>query len=360
MLSPSDAGRSAADLMSSLKEDSKTKEDFMQAFLSRVDELDKNNLDLLQNLLTSMKKPRKKKGRKKTSALNGVNASNGSSSIMNLPFSFNGRIPSSTAIVAIDCEGLMLRNGKENVASSVVLVGGDDVTSLHKDNQNEGSVIFSAFVHYPDEDILDTKEGATGITKQMIKDSPLTAEYIKWFLLQVLLKNRPTIIGWNIESDWKMLGVKQDIRQHYGIDFCEKVIDLQSLMRRQDGSKIALPIIVQEFSNELSSAETSLRRDKHQAVIDARATLLMYTKVFLRRDIITDYSFRVRNCRKPTPEERKEKAKMFSFKQPSNSAQTNDHSLSNGHESSVKTTKTPKNNKSSFSRKQGKEDKAIQ
>jgi hypothetical protein len=76
---------------------------------------------------------RRKKGKKKQLTIESDNhsiSSNGTSSVMNLPFSFTGRIPSSSAILAIDCEGLMLRNGKENVASSVVLVGGEEVQPL--------------------------------------------------------------------------------------------------------------------------------------------------------------------------------------------------------------------------------------
>ena len=147
-----------------------------------------------------------------------------------------------------------------------------------------------------------------------LKKSPITLAYMQTFLLNYFLKYKPTIIGWNIMSDITMLGMQDSLKQLYGGQYYTRVIDLQSQpdMLRRDFTNIGLKIFVEEFKSELSLH--GIQKDTHQAVEDARATLLLYNRVYLKRHEFPSFFQRIKNMRTTTKEEREANKRKWTLR----------------------------------------------
>lgn len=224
-----------------------------------------------------------------------------SPALKHVSFIFKGQIPSSSAIIGFDCEGLRLHNQKDSSAASVAFVGKD---------VKDGEALFHSFVHYPADDVQNTMTFVTDITREMIAKTPMDINFIRRFLHDSFLINRPTIVGWDINKDWALLGIElTHLRDFYGSSYDTKVIDLQKLMQRYGCEDASLELMTEVFHGELRTK--NLQEITHQAIKDARATYYLYTEIYLKKDKVENYIYRVRNCRRYSKEEKDKRKDMF-------------------------------------------------
>ena len=293
----------------------------MDTFLSKLSEQRQENITLLSNRVTQMKRNVKKleagglmrrqlprHERNESNHLPVFGFVNKSHSVMKNPFAFHGEVSTEHAVIAFDCEGIQVKDkttkvGFRTSAATIVFVRG-----------STGQVLLSSFIKYEEHEVHSLLTHITNIEMSHLKKSPITLAYMQTFLLNYFLKYKPTIIGWNIMSDITMLGMQESLKQLYGSQYYTRVIDLQSQpdMLRRDFTNTGLKIFVEEFKSELSLH--GIQKDTHQAVEDARATLLLYNRVYLKRHEFPSFFQRIKDMRTTTKEERDANKRKWTLK----------------------------------------------
>ena len=169
-------------------------------------------------------------------------------SVMNCPFIFTGQKPNKDAVISLDCEGVKLfelntrgeKTGNTHQKAATIAVVGEG---------EKAKQIFTAFIYHNPNVVANYLTELTRVTSQKLGWSPMSLDYCRNFLLSFLFTEKPYIVGWDIQSDFSLLGITNDIPQLYGDLYYEKIIDLQDRMRRGDGTTAALKLVVEEFSD---------------------------------------------------------------------------------------------------------------
>lgn len=215
------------------------------------------------------------------------------------PIIFKGCIPHVTSYISIDCEGLTLVTGKRR-AATIAIVGPGPKTEN----------IFSAYIYHKADEVDDYQTRATGVTHERIAGAAVSLDWLKQFLLSVILRERPFIIGSGLQNEWEMLDLGFGrLLDHYGIEFDEKVIDLQHLFKRRDGSPINLGILCEIFAEEVKFKLDHTQT--HHAIDDAKAAMCLYFNVWRKRETIRDFTGRVMDARGRTKAEKMIEAEKY-------------------------------------------------
>lgn len=236
---------------------------------------------------------------------------------MVFPLICSSYFPSSETIIAIDIEGLKLK-GAKNAAATVAVV-------------HQRDVVFWAFVFHEANTVEKYYTEATKITAKKIAKGVLSVSAIKDYLLHTLLVNKPTIVGWDLENEWRYLDMTEEIKGLYGWDGRKKIIDLQMIMQRwnqettwettweatRNGNRnsermCSLAKMMEAFKGDMNF---DLKRGDgtHSAIHDARGTLKLYLNVFLRRHNIVNFWERVTQCETRSKEEKQRDRSMFTM-----------------------------------------------
>ena len=203
----------------------------MDTFLSKLSEQRQENITLLSNRVTQMKRNVKKLEagglmRRQLPRHEGNESNhlpvfgfvNKSHSVMENPFVFHGEVPTEHVVIAFDCEGIQVKDKTTKAvfktsAATVVFVGGS----------TEQVLLFS-FIKYEEHDVHSLLTHIKNIEMSHLKKSPITLAYMQTFLLNYFLKYKPTIIGWNIRSDITMLGMQDSLKQLYGSQYYTRAL----------------------------------------------------------------------------------------------------------------------------------------
>jgi len=185
--------------------------------------------------------------------------------IRSLPFMFTGILPNlGIGPIGLDSEFITLKPGQYgskfiNKAAEVCLVSGFPYYKC----------FFHALIHHSPKKVYSYNTFKSGITERRLKDAP-DFRFVRNQLLRILNFSNPLIIGCNISSDFKSLGISYN-----------NVFDLHSFFYEKNKSQTGIqPISLRRIVYKFYKID--IQKKSHDCINDALYTVKIYVEIYLK------------------------------------------------------------------------------